>query len=693
MYPAADRESLFRHARLVGEEAIKLLECDPERALALVEDLERECSATGSAIGKAWRLQIAGWQAANRDDSATCRGNFDEAARLSEAEGDLFCLVKSLNGLALAFVNLNLFDRSLDIYRRAFSIARSIPDHPELTAMIGGNIGVTLHEIGDHAGAIPYLEESLKFGTGNPGNKAAIESTLGFCLASLGRAEEGELLIADAIGICASEGFAVSEAETRGRYGSFLISIGRGRQGLAELELAERLARENGCRSVEADALVGQGKALAALGRKAMARRLLRKAIRLATEVDSETILASALGALSGLEASSRSWKVAYRLLFRKEKIETKVFGRQVSNQATTIKSERAEVEADALRRLYERLSTISEIGRAIASATDVVSVCRILYGRIASLMPMDSLGIVLYRKETDELDYRYFVNFGVEESGPVMKADPDRSFAAWCIHNGKELVIGDAMTEYKTYLPAMDEKWIDHGGDIRSIIYYPIAVRGETIAAFTVQSRGYRQYEPYQVETLKALAAYVAIALENARLFEELRTLATTDPLTRCMNRRHFMDVLASEIARSRRYGTRLSVAIFDIDHFKTVNDSWGHLVGDAVLKATVETCAGLLRATDTIARYGGEEFVFCLPDTDLDGAASLAERLRADIEASSVPVGDDKEVKVTATFGVAEMRGETTPEAILNRADVALYQAKDEGRNRVGVSRGASV
>lgn len=689
MPTASDRKKLFFHARLTGDEAIKLLECDPERAMALVESLERECSAEGSAIGKAWRLQIAGWQAGNRDDSNACRACFDEAARISDAEGDSYCLVKSLNGLALAYVNLNLFDRGLDVYRRAFQIARSLPDNPELATMIGANIGATLHEIGDHAGAIPYLEESLEFGTGNPGNKAAIQSTLGFCLAALGRAEEGEKLIASAIAICSREGFAVSEAETRGRYGSFLISIGRGRQGLEELELAEKLARDNNCRSVEADALVGQGRALAAQGRKAMASRLFRKAIRLAGEVDAETILASALGAYSELQAGARRWQSAYRHLLRKERIETKVFGRQVSTQAGTIKSERAEAEADALRRLYERLSTISEIGRAIASATDVMSVCRIMYERISKLMPMNALGVVLYRKETNELDYRYFISNGVEENGPVLEANPDSSFAAWCIHHGKELVIGDAMTEYRNYLPALTEDWVVHGGEIRSIIYYPITVRGETMAAFTVQSRGFRQYEPYQVETLKTLAAYVGIALENARLFEELRTLATTDSLTQCMNRRHFMEVLTAEMARSRRYGTLLSVTIFDLDHFKSVNDTYGHLAGDAVLKATVGTCSGLLRATDTIGRYGGEEFVFCLPGTDLDGAVALAERLRADIEASGVPAGDGREIRVTATFGVAEMQGEATPETLLDRADVALYKAKDEGRNRVGVSR----
>jgi len=690
MPTAGDRKELFLHARLTGDEAIKVLECDPGRAAGLVEALERECAEAGSAIGKAWRLQIAGWMAANRDDANSCRAYFDEAARISDAEGDSYCLVKSLNGLALSFINLNLFDRSLDVYRRAFQIARSLPDHPELAAMIGANIGATLHEIGDHSGAIPYLEESLEFGTGNPGNKAAIQSTLGFCLASLGRSEEGERLIADAIAICAREGFAVSEAETRGRYGSFLISLGRGRQGLEELRLAERLARENGCRSVEADALVGQGRALAAQGRRAMASRLFRKAIRLASAVDAEPILASALGAYSELQAGRRSWESAYRHLLRKERIETTVFGRQVSSQASTIKSERAEAEADALRRLYERLSTISEIGRAIASATDVMSVCRIMYERISKLMPMNALGIVLYRKETNELDYRYFISNGTEENGPVLEADPDSSFAAWCIHNGKELVIGDAMTEYKEYLPALAENWVLHGGEIRSIIYYPITVRGETIAAFTVQSRGFRQYEPYQVETLKTLAAYVGIALENARLFEELRTLATTDSLTRCMNRRHFMEVLTAEMARSRRYGTGLSVAIFDLDHFKSVNDTYGHLAGDAVLKETVETCSLLLRATDTMARYGGEEFIFCLPGTDLEGAVALAERLRTDIEASRIPAGDGREIRVTATFGVAAMQGEATPEALLDRADVALYAAKDEGRNRVGVSRG---
>lgn len=685
-HPLHDREALLLHARLIGEEALRLLECGTGRALDLVAELERECDAAGSGIGRAWRLQIVGWSAASRDDVAQCRGCFDEATEVAEAEGDSYCLVKSLNGLANAYLMLNLFDRGLDTYRRALAIAQSLSSFPQLAAVIGSNIGATLHELGDHAGAVPYLEEALALGTSNQNNVAVLKSTLGFCLASLGRAEEAEALIKSAIEICVREGFAVTEAEVRDRYGGVLLSLGRAGEALDELAKATELAREIGSRSVEAEALVNRGKTLVRLGRSAAARRMLEKAVSLATQIDLATVLTSALGPLAEIRAHEGKWRSAYLLSVRKGKIEHEVFGRQVSIRTSALKSERAEAEAEAMGSLYRRLSTISEIGRAVAAATDVDSICRILYERISSLMPAEIFGVALYLADTDELDYRYFIDSGVVLEGKTRKVDAEVSLAGWCLRNCRELVLGDVPAEYRNYARSKMVLWADSKkGDIRSLIYYPIMVKDRPIAAITVQSRDYRQYEPYHVETLKALAAYVGIALENARLFEELRTLAVTDPLTQCMNRRRFIEILNAELVRSRRYGTRFAVIIFDLDHFKLVNDTYGHAAGDTILRNTVDVCKEVLRATDSLARYGGEEFVVCLPDTDLEGAAALAERFRRDLEASYVALPDGREIGITASFGIALAQGGILPEALLDRADASLYRAKERGRNRI--------
>lgn len=164
-----------------------------------------------------------------------------------------------------------------------------------------------------------------------------------------------------------------------------------------------------------------------------------------------------------------------------------------------------------------------------------------------------------------------------------------------------------------------------------------------------------------------------------------ELERLAERDGLTGTFNRRHFMQASERELDRARRYSRPLSVVLWDLDHFKQVNDTYGHLIGDAVLCAAVHRALSVLRDTDVLARYGGEEFVILLPETSADSAVATAERIR--VLLSSEPLNTAKgPVKMSASFGVAELeRSDSTIQPLLERADQALYQAKDEGRDRV--------
>lgn len=164
--------------------------------------------------------------------------------------------------------------------------------------------------------------------------------------------------------------------------------------------------------------------------------------------------------------------------------------------------------------------------------------------------------------------------------------------------------------------------------------------------------------------------------------LNEKLGKMAHTDSLTKIYNRLHFAHFLDAEIDKVKRYGGSFSIIFFDLDHFKDVNDNFGHLVGDEVLEKVTELVSKANRSADIFARYGGEEFIILAPETDLSGATIHAERLRNDIEKFEFQtVGH-----ITSSFGVAEFDAEKdTVETILERADIALYMAKDLGRNRV--------
>lgn len=162
-----------------------------------------------------------------------------------------------------------------------------------------------------------------------------------------------------------------------------------------------------------------------------------------------------------------------------------------------------------------------------------------------------------------------------------------------------------------------------------------------------------------------------------------ELERLARTDSLTGLLNRQRLMERLEKEVERATRYGRPLSVMIMDLDHFKEVNDNYGHLAGDSVLVSTAKTVSSTLRATDFAGRYGGEEFCVVLPETGMDGAADLAQRLREAVENKEHYI-DGASLTVTCSIGVAEAESGDVEETIA-MADAALYLAKGSGRNRV--------
>ena len=182
------------------------------------------------------------------------------------------------------------------------------------------------------------------------------------------------------------------------------------------------------------------------------------------------------------------------------------------------------------------------------------------------------------------------------------------------------------------------------------------------------------------------AITHYVADGkdvTEQVRMQQELERLAVTDWLTGLPNRRYVEDELDQEVERSRRYDNDLALIMFDVDHFKAVNDRFGHDAGDRILKALSQTVAEALRGPDRLGRWGGEEFMILAPETGREGAEDLAERLRALVAGTSFPEVEG----ITASFGVTTLRPQDRLRTLTRRVDEALYWAKEQGRNRVEV------
>jgi two-component system, cell cycle response regulator len=175
-----------------------------------------------------------------------------------------------------------------------------------------------------------------------------------------------------------------------------------------------------------------------------------------------------------------------------------------------------------------------------------------------------------------------------------------------------------------------------------------------------------------------------LAKAEEANRMAVEAQEKSMIDGLTGVLNRSGLQRALASEYCKVQRYNRPLACLMIDLDHFKKINDTYGHLVGDTVIKEVANYLTKICRGSDVVCRYGGEEFIIILPETDLTGAVTLGQRIRTSVAEHQFRSGDTF-FPVTLSVGVAELVGEETVEDMIGRADAALYRAKNEGRNRV--------
>jgi diguanylate cyclase (GGDEF)-like protein len=180
--------------------------------------------------------------------------------------------------------------------------------------------------------------------------------------------------------------------------------------------------------------------------------------------------------------------------------------------------------------------------------------------------------------------------------------------------------------------------------------------------------------------------------ALRMAALVEESQRQASIDLLTGLMNRRAFLPAIANELARAKRYSHPLSVLLLDVDHFKQINDRYGHAAGDQVLSAVGKLLSSNLRGSDFAARWGGEEFVVALTNTESEGGRVAAERARVSVEELVIDDGSGQRIAVTASVGLASLQPDESLEQLMDRADRAMYAAKYGGRNRVGFDEPAA-
>lgn len=325
------------------------------------------------------------------------------------------------------------------------------------------------------------------------------------------------------------------------------------------------------------------------------------------------------------------------------------------------------------------------DVAAALNSALELKEVFQVVLDGASRLVPCEAASIML-------VDSRHMVRMvsyrGFERMAPGTE-ELLRS-ARWSV---KKFASLSAMTRnHQPYLirDVRQSEWFFAPFSlwVRSYLGAPIVVRGEVAGFINLLSQTPQFFTEEHIGRLMTLANQAAVAVEKARLFERLQELATIDELTGLANRRHFFELADQAFLRAQRYHSRLAVLMLDVDHFKRVNDQYGHSVGDQVLQGVARLCRKNMRQVDIIGRYGGEEIAFVMPETGVEEARVAAERLCKIIATHSFET-QAGQINVTVSLGVSGFREDDGAlHFLLDRADQALYQAKQNGRNRVAMN-----
>lgn len=325
--------------------------------------------------------------------------------------------------------------------------------------------------------------------------------------------------------------------------------------------------------------------------------------------------------------------------------------------------------------------SSLSDIASALNSLRDVNDVLDCILLEVNRVVPHDSSSIALLDEENKVsfARFRGYEKSGLERVLKHLELKLDEIYTFKKMYQSRQPLICNDTREDPNWVPIKNSEWI------RSFMGVPILFGGKVIGFINLDGRKPGFFSEKSAAWLQAFASHAALAIENARLFERLRQMAITDGLTGLLNLRHFEELAGREMQRAARFKKNLSLIMMDIDHFKSVNDQFGHQAGDLALQHFADICRQALRKIDIIARIGGEEFAILLPETTLEGAMLVAERLRENIASTPAELAEGK-VNMTCSLGVADLQASPGDlKQLMKCADKALYEAKRAGRNQV--------
>ena len=331
-------------------------------------------------------------------------------------------------------------------------------------------------------------------------------------------------------------------------------------------------------------------------------------------------------------------------------------------------------------------VAVFHELGKALTSSLQLDQVLRTIMEKIDEFLRPDTWSLLLVDEASQELYFELAVGKGAQALKDV-RIKVGQGIAGWVAQNDEAVIVPDVSRDTR-FFSKVDEKT---KMETRSIVAVPVRYRDHCLGVIElINCVGSDGFQDRDLALLEALADFAAIALENARHVKRIHELTITDDCTNLYNARHMDFILETEIYRSQRYGYEFSLVFIDLDHFKGVNDTHGHLVGSKLLAEVGQMVKNACRRIDFAFRYGGDEFVIVLPQSSKENAFVVARRVHRMIGETTWLQSEGLNIHFTASIGVASYPADAKSKVeLLHLADEAMYMVKNTTRNGVAAAR----
>lgn len=681
----------------LNREAWEQMIARPKDSLSLAERAYRDAAAIAYTKGKADAALNIGWCSIYLSKTEQAIKYLEEAftfySNLDESVGAM----KSLNALGVVYHDMSKYERALEYYTKSLNLSMA-SGNKERELAATNNIGELYQELNNREEALDYFNRAVALAEDveDREKRANVLVNLGLINHLLGENTKALTYLEEALSDAESIEDKISLAKCYTVLGVILGQTGKREKACEMHQRSIDISRQTENKHGEMEAVYNLALLYAEEENYEQSKALLTQTLALGKDTGSQHFLYKSYFQLSLLYEKQRDYEAALEQYKKYNEIEKGVHESEI-NQLKNIELKR---KTEQLETVLERMKLVREIGQKITASLDINTIMFTVYDHVRLLTNSDSFGIALYHKESEEIEYKLFIEETRRLPSETKKLEPDKNFASWCIANRKEILINDNEREYTNYLKQPPPTTGKRG---HSIIYIPLMIEEEVIGVLSVQSTKKNAFSVDQLDLLKTLGSYLAIALENSIIHERLRKInillgkekqdlqtanqqisymANHDNLTGLPNRRLLYELVSQALPFAERNGEVIGIFYIDLDNFKPINDNYGHDVGDGVLRAVAERILNSLRSSDTVARFGGDEFIAVLRNaSEKEGIRHVAAKM---LENLALPVTVlEESYAITASIGISLYPSDgTTFEELLRKADDAMYRIKETGK-----------